>query len=95
MWKHVTEAHPGSEPRDVKFGMNVITEHFSAFSRLIFEAVLIFRAGNNVLNSKAEFNRAQVPRLSVTINDGSQESSEKNQRRAENGRFSFFQLSLI
>ena len=38
----------------------------------------VFRAGNNVLNSKAEFNRAQVPRMSVTINDGSQESSEKN-----------------
>ena len=90
MWKHVTEAHPGSEPRDVKFGMNVVREHFSAFSRLIFEAVLISRAGINVLNSKAEFNRAQVLRLSVMIN----ESSEKNQRRAENGRFSFLQLSL-
>ena len=42
MWKHVTEAHPGSEPRDVKFGINVVREHFSAFLRLIFEAVLIF-----------------------------------------------------
>ena len=42
MWKHVTEAHPGEEPKDVKFGMSVVKQHFSSFSRQIFEAV-IFR----------------------------------------------------
>ena len=35
------------------------------------ESVLIFRDGNNVLNSKSEFNRCQVPRLSVMIGDQS------------------------
>ena len=42
MWKHVSEAHPGEEPKDVKFGMSVVKQHFSSFSRQIFEAV-IFR----------------------------------------------------
>ena len=46
-------------------------------SRQIFEAVLIFRAGDNVLNSKAEYNRSKVPRLSVMINEGQQESFKK------------------
>ena len=77
MWKHVSEAHPGEEPRDVKFGMSVVRQHFSAFSRQIFEAVLIFRAGDNVLNSKAEFNRSKVPRLSVMIGEGQHESFKK------------------
>ena len=67
MWKHVSETHPGEEPKDIKFGMSVVRQHFSAFSRQIFEAVLIFRAGDNVLNSKAEYNRSKVPRLSVMI----------------------------
>ena len=57
--------------------MSVVRQHFSAFSRLIFEAVLIFRAGDNVLNSKAEFNRSKVPRLSVMIGEGQQESFKK------------------
>ena len=77
MWKHVSEAHPGEEPKDVKFGMSVVRQHFSAFSRQIFEAVLIFRAGDKVLNSKAEFNRSKVPRLSVMINEGQQEPFKK------------------
>ena len=75
MWKHVSEAHPGKEPKDIKFGMSVVRQHFSAFSRLIFEAVLIFRGGDNVLNSKTEFNRAKVPRLSVMVNEGQQQDS--------------------
>ena len=75
MWKHVSEAHPGKEPKDIKFGMSVVRQHFSAFSRLIFEAILIFRGGDNVLNSKTEFNRAKVPRLSVMVNEGQQQDS--------------------
>ena len=57
--------------------MSVVRQHFSAFSRQIFEAVLIFRAGDNVLNSKAEFNRSKVPRLSVMIGEGQHESFKK------------------
>ena len=75
MWKHVSEVHPGKEPKDIKFGMSVVRQHFSAFSRLIFEAVLIFRGGDNVLNSKTEFNRAKVPRLSVMVSEGQQQDS--------------------
>ena len=54
-----------------------------AFSRQIFEAALIFRAGDKVLNSKAEFNRAKVPGLSVMINEGHQESFKKTNLNQE------------
>ena len=64
MLKHLAESHPGSEPKDVKFGMTVVKQHKSSFDRQIFESVLIYR-GKNVLNSRSEFNRCQVPRLSV------------------------------
>ena len=77
MWKHLSEAHPGEEPKDIPFGMSVVWQHFSAFSRQSFEAVLIFRAGDNVLNSKAEFSRSKVLRLSVMINEGQHESFKK------------------
>ena len=71
MFKHLTDSHPGSSPRDVKFGMSVVRKHKSSFERQIFENVLIFRDGNNVLNSKSEFNRCQIPRLSVMCGDQS------------------------
>ena len=49
--------------------MSVIKQHRSSFDRMVFESVLIFRDGENVLNSKSEFSRCQVPRLSVMIGD--------------------------
>ena len=41
-------------------------QHKSAFSRQIMEAVLVYRGGKNVLNSKSEFSRCSVPRLEVS-----------------------------
>ena len=37
----------------------------------IFENVLIIGDGNNVLNSKSEFNHCQIPRISVMYRDQS------------------------
>ena len=59
MYKHLSDSHQDSRPRDVKFGMSVIKQHRSSFERMIFESCLIFRNENNVLNSKTEFNRCQ------------------------------------
>ena len=67
--KHLSDCHPDSRPEEIKFGMSVIKHHRSSFDRMVFESVLIFRDGENVLNSKSEFSRCQVPRLSVMIGD--------------------------
>ena len=47
---------------------------------MIFESCLIFRNENNVLNSKSEFNRCQVPRLSVMIGDKSNVAHPSNEK---------------
>ena len=52
MWKHVTDAHSDSDPKDVKFGMTVLRSHPSPFHRQVTESVLIYRNQNN-LNSKS------------------------------------------
>ena len=74
MFKHLSDTHPGL--KDVKFGMTVVKQHKSSFQRQIFESVLIFR-GKNVLNSKSEFSRCQVPRLSVLIGEDQQRADTK------------------
>ena len=72
MLKHLSDCHPECSPEDLKFGMTVIKQHKTSFDRMVFESVLIFRDGENVLNSKSEFSRCQVPRLSVMIGDNQQ-----------------------
>ena len=68
MYKHLSDAHKDEKRENIKFGMTVVKQHFSAFSRQIHESILIFR-DKNVLNSKSMFNRCQVPRLSVMVGE--------------------------
>ena len=72
MLKHLSDEHPDSSPKEIKFGMSVIKQHKTSFDRMIFESVLIYRGGSNILNSKSEFSRCQVPRLSVMVGEGQQ-----------------------
>ena len=60
----------------MKFGTTVIRQHKSAFSRQVQEACLIFLAGNNVMNSKSQYNRCQIPRLSVMIGENQADSTK-------------------
>ena len=76
MLKHLSEDHPGCDPSDIKFGMSVVKSHKSSFERQIFESILIFRAGKNILNSKSEFSRCKVPRLSVMVGEESQHEAD-------------------
>ena len=68
MFKHLSECHNDDKIDDVRFGMSVIKQHFSSFSRQVQESVLIF-LDPHVLNSKSMYNRCQVPRLSVMVGD--------------------------
>ena len=49
--------------------MKIVRSHMSAFSRQVHEAVLIEMNGSGILNSKGEFNRCQLPRLSVQMGE--------------------------
>ena len=76
MLKHLSEDHPGCDPSDIKFGMSVVKSHKSSFERQLFESILIFRAGKNILNSKSEFSRCKVPRLSIMVGEESQQDAD-------------------
>ena len=63
----------------IEFRMKVLKRHFSAFSRLIHEAVVIERFAANpiisVLNSKSEFGRVSLPRLTLRDEDVAEKES--------------------
>ena len=61
--------------------MSVVKQHKTSFERQIFESVLIYRGGNNILNSKSEFSRCQVPRLSLMV--GEDQKYDNNQKNNE------------
>ena len=81
--KHVVDMHEGKSMKDVDFRMRVIKFHRSSFERQISEAVSIqsIRVGNNLLNSKAEFNRCAVPRLALKL--GSRNVIENKEKEDE------------
>ena len=79
MYKHFSDTHNNENREDIKFGMTVLKQHFSSFSRQVHESVLIF-LNPHVLNSKSGmYNRCQVPRLSVMVGD--QVASDQDQVR--------------
>ena len=66
MLKHVLLHHREKDIREVKFKMRSLKFHKSAFERQIHEAVAIQSHREDILmNSKSEYNRCSVPRLSV------------------------------
>ena len=69
MFWHQQEEH-GEKEDMVKFSMKVVQNHQTAFRRQIHEAVSIARNSNkNLLNSKQEYNRCILPRLTVMMGD--------------------------
>ena len=68
MVRHQALVHEGEPP---VFLFKVISSHKTALSRQIKEAVRIRRrgGGGRILNSKSEYNRCQIPRLVVEIED--------------------------
>ena len=68
MVRHQKMEHPGEPPA---FVFKVVSSHRTALNRQIKEAVRIRRRGRaaSILNSKSEFNRCQIPRLVVEVED--------------------------
>ena len=67
MEKHAQTEHPGEGKPP--FAMKIVKTHFSAFSRQIHEAVRIRSRAAVALNSKGQYNRCQLPRLTVEMGD--------------------------
>ena len=87
--KHAVDMHEGESLKVIDFRMRVIKFHRSSFERQVSEAVSIqsIRVGNNLLNSKAEFNRCAVPRLALkmgtrnVVEDRMKEDEEDEQEK--------------
>ena len=81
MAKHQALEHQNQEP---DFILKVVSYHTSALSRQVKEAIRIRRRGGqgSILNSKAEFNRAYIPRLVVEVEEESV-IEERNKRSKE------------
>ena len=77
LFKHSQDKHDG---KFVEYEMEIVKQHFSAFSRLIHESVRINRNAKNpqisVLNSKSEWGFNKLPRLVV-------EKDERTDNKAE------------
>ena len=82
MRKHQEEAHEGAAP---KFCMRVVKSYKSALSRQIGEAVRIRRRGGAgcILNSKSEFDRCQIPRLTIEEQDEEKLKKRKEEEEQE------------
>ena len=79
MLKHALTEHDGIPPEEVKFLMRAMKFHTSAYSRQMHEAVAIqVNRGHNLLNSKAEYNRCALPRLTMKLGEKSVKELEKD-----------------
>ena len=65
MYKHVVNEHGGER---VNFSMKVVSCHDKPLSRQLEEAVLIEEEKeSSLMNSKSEFNRCRIPRISIMM----------------------------
>ena len=78
MLKHILAEHPGQDIKKIKFGMCIIRTCKTSFDRQIYESVAIQQARekHNILNSRAEYNRCSLPRLSTQL--GEKQNKEYN-----------------
>ena len=83
MLKHIIEMHGEEEnPDNIQFGVRVVRYTRRAFERQIMESVFIQEERNHfILNSKSEYNRCSLPRL--TSNLGNREWKKRKKEEEE------------
>ena len=71
MLKHALEKHGEEEDLGkIQFGVKVVRYTRSSFVRQVTESVIIQEERNhNILNSKSEYNRCSLPRLTANLGD--------------------------
>ena len=69
--KHFFDCHEEEKLDNIKFGMKINTTARSAFERQVTESVIIQQESksHNILNSKSEYNRCALPRLTTKLGD--------------------------
>ena len=70
--KHCIDKHPGEKLENVKFGFRVKKKFNTALERQVGEAVAILlkkEKGTSLINSKSEFSRCTLPRLTIDNKD--------------------------
>ena len=79
MLKHVLSQHPGQDILSIEFNMKVHKYCKTSFERQVLESVTIQHERNKheLMNSKSEYNRCSLPRLSTKM--GETEYKEYNQ----------------
>ena len=81
MLKHCIDRHEGEAPDAKKFGVKVLKFTKTSFERQILESVkLEENIGHNLLNSKSEYNRCAIPRLTTKIGEKMYQKWEKNEK---------------
>ena len=83
MLKHYFAKLTEEELEDKEFGVRIIKQATSAFNRQISESVNIQNHArkHHILNSKSQYNRCALPRLSAKLGEASVESIEKEKKR--------------
>ena len=71
MLRHLVSEHEHQDFSEIKFGMRIIKFTKTSFERQILEAVVIEQENkkNNILNSRTEYNRSSLPRLTTKLGD--------------------------
>ena len=89
--KHHMVHHLGEGEPEMVF--KVVKYHKTALSRQVGEAVRLRRRGEYVLNSKGEYNRCQIQRL--TLNEGPEEQLDEGNNIVENEQGRVGEESLL
>ena len=79
--KHYLESHEEEKLDEITFGMKIKCTAKSAFERQVMESVLIQQESSkhNILNSKSEYNRCALPRLTTKLGEEDFEKWKKEQ----------------
>ena len=84
--KHVAQYHQGVPMTEIRFGMKVRRYARTALERQVLESVLIQeeRKSHHLMNSKSEYNRCSLPRLTTRI--GNKEYDKERLKDQEDER---------
>ena len=79
--KHYLEKHKEKEMEEIEFGTRILKECRTAFERQISESVEIQKNKDHyILNSKSEYNRCALPRLTAKLGELSLDKIEKRKK---------------
>ena len=85
MMKHVATYHEGEEIEEVKFGMRVVSFCRTPLERQVLESVKIQeeRQKNITMNSRSEYSRSKIPRLTAKMGDDEYDERRENEKKED------------